>query len=444
MNLAKPSEDLHRLVESATRFGIEMDEQEALRWLTAMSLSEGSTDIVVDAGSGVLGHRISMLDFSPHDLAYIRTVEKVVEIQDRAGVETAIALSGSAAQSKLQTFPGDCDFFERVNILAATRREACEILGDLVLQKALSTRQGETYRLMEVKFGEYPESLCQGNLELSAGSPISWDVEALQTGAVSVFTADGNPRAVTWAEAARQPGWCKLDWVVADPVRGHISNASNMLDATWEAPDGTIVPLDGYLDLYFQEVYLEADSIPLFSKIVKQVSTDALDTYVGKLEEQVRKYVGHEPKNFGKAAKRMYNIFRLQGRYEEASYLRELFDEPATVLYQVWSLLRTLEEAADPDSPIDRETVLRQADQLILTVVRTLEGDAEAAIVTHLLLLRDSISRDRNLDGRTAAVASAREDLVQLVNDYFYDRITAVPALRDYVMEVESTVRPVG
>ncbi|MDF1596888.1 MAG: hypothetical protein P1T08_12490 [Acidimicrobiia bacterium] len=444
MNLAKSSEDLHRLVESATRFGIEMDEQEALRWLMAMSLAEGSTDIVVDAGSGVFGHRISMLDFSPHDLAYIRTVETIVEIQDRAGVETAVALSGSAAQSKIQTFPGDCDFFERVNILAATRQEACEILGDLVLQKALSTLEGETYRLIEVKFGEYPESLCLGDLELPAGSLISWDVEALRAGAVSAFTSDGSPRAVTWAEAARQPGWCKLDWVVADPVRGHISNASNMLDATWESPDGAIVPLDGYLDPYFQEVYLEADSIPLFSKIVKQVSTDALDTYVGELEAQVRKYVGHEPKNFGKAAKRMYNIFRLQGRYEEASFLRELFDEPATVLYQVWSLLRSLEEAADPGSPIDRDTVLRQADELILTVVRTLEGDAEAAIVTHLLLLRDSISRDRDLEGRSVAVASAREDLVQLVNDYFYDRITAVPALRDYVMDLESTVPPVG
>ena len=30
-------------------------------------------------------------------------------------------------------------------------------------------------------------------------------------------------------------------------------------------PDGTITPLDGYLDPYFQEVYLEAESIPVFT-----------------------------------------------------------------------------------------------------------------------------------------------------------------------------------
>ena len=47
---------------------------------------------------------------------------------------------------------------------------------------------------------------------------------------------------------ALDPGWCKLDWVIADPIRGRLANASNMLDVTWEVPDGTIIPLDGYLD----------------------------------------------------------------------------------------------------------------------------------------------------------------------------------------------------
>ena len=40
-------------------------------------------------------------------------------------------------------------------------------------------------------------------------------------------------------------------WVIADPVRGALANASNMLDVTWEAPDGSVTPLDGYLDPYF-------------------------------------------------------------------------------------------------------------------------------------------------------------------------------------------------
>jgi hypothetical protein len=106
-----------------------------------------------------------------------------------------------------------------------------------------------------------------------------------------------------------------------------------MLDVTWEAPDGVITPLDGYLDGYFQEVYLDAESAPIFSKLVKQVSTDVMDDYVARLEKEVKKCVKGEKLNYGKAAKRLYNIFRLNGRYEEAAFLRELFDEPAALLY---------------------------------------------------------------------------------------------------------------
>jgi hypothetical protein len=82
---------------------------------------------------------------------------------------------------------------------------------------------------------------------------------------------------VQWDQVARDPGWCKLDWVVADPARESVANASNMLDVTWEAPDGSITPLDGYLDPYFQEIYLEAESIPIFSKLAQHVSAYALD-----------------------------------------------------------------------------------------------------------------------------------------------------------------------
>ena len=146
-------------------------------------------------------------------------------------------------------------------------------------------------------------------------------------------------------DASKDPGWCKLDWVIADATRGKLANASNMLDVTWEAPDGTITPLDGFLDPYFQEVYLEADSIPLFQRLVKELSADSVDDYVDQLEHEVYKYATKDP-NYGKAARRMYNVFRMNGMYPEAAYLRELFDEPTTALYQVAALIRTLDDAA--------------------------------------------------------------------------------------------------
>ena len=140
--------------------------------------------------------------------------------------------------------------------------------------------------------------------------------------------------------------------------------------------------------------------------------------------------------NYGKVAKRMYNIFRLTGKYGEAAYLRELFDEPATVLYQVWSLIRTLEEASTPDSQITNETILKQADELILNVVDVLEGDKETEIVRALLHLRDCIAErggtQYDEDER------ARKHLIVLINNFFYDKLTAIPEIKNFMDEVVS------
>src|SRR5574341_909795 len=105
-----PAEDVARILESAKRLGVELDEQQAIQWLTAMAASKDQDDIVLDARTGVFGHRISMLDFSPAELNYFRQIGRLVEFEDKPGVvETAFALSGSSAQSKIQTYPGDCD-----------------------------------------------------------------------------------------------------------------------------------------------------------------------------------------------------------------------------------------------------------------------------------------------------------------------------------------------
>ena len=224
--------------------------------------------------------------------------------------------------------------------------------------------------------------------------------------------------------------------VVVDSRTGVFGHTVSMLDVTWEAPDGAITPLDGYLDPYFQEVYLQAESIPLFSKLAKHVSADALDDYVQQLENEVNKYLGRKP-NYGKAAKRMYNIFRLTGRYEEAAYVRELFDEPATALYQVWSLIRTIDDVVKDPGSIPHDIVLKQTDGLILTVVQALEGDEEAEIVRYLLRLRGALDEEDLDDRWKAQVATVRAEVINLVNNFFHERLTAVPAIRTYIENVQ-------
>ncbi len=437
MSESQAAGDVARIIESAQRLGVEVDETEATQWLTAMAAMKVDEQIVVDTRTGVFGHAVTMLDFSPDDLAYFRQMGQLVEFVDEPGVETALALSGSAAQSKIQTYPGDCDFFERVNIQAETREAACQTLARLVREKALATAKGPTYQLMEARFGSYPADVMRDGRAYQAGSSISWTVAEVSAGKIEVTDADGREQTITWAEAALDSGWIKLDWVVADPVRGQLANVSNMLDVTWEAPDGSITPLDGYLDPYFQEVYLDAASIPIFSKLSQHVSANALDDYVARLEKEVSKYVSKQI-NYGKAAKRMYNIFRLTGRYHEAAFVRELFDEPASMLYQVWALIRTIDEALQPGLDISWETAARQADQLILKVVEALEGEEEAEIVRLLLRLRHAMTtQSDDPELWQAEVKASRSAVINIVNNFFYEKLTALPEIKAYMAQFQ-------
>jgi hypothetical protein len=433
--------DLKRMLESARRLGVEMDEEEALQWLASMAAENGRELVVQDARSGVFGHKVSMLDFSPDKLEHFRAIGKLVEFADQPGrLETALALSGSAAQSKIQTFPGDCDYFERINILAPTRKEACQVLAEIMRVKVLETSKGPTYQLIEVKFGSYPVDTVKNGVLNRKGTPISWTSAEVTAGNFDAFSPDGQPVVISWDQAGTEPGWCKLDWVIADPLEGSLANASNMLDVTWEAPDGNITPLDGYLDPYFQEVYLEASSVPIFSKLAQHVSANALDEYVSQLEGEVNKYLTKHV-NYGKAAKRMYNIFRLTGRYGEAIFIRDLFDEPASMLYQVWSLIRTIEDCCNPDSPVTSEQMLAQTDQLILSVISALEGEQETEIVRLLLRMRDALDHQKTNQDLNNEAEAARAEVINVVNNFFHDKLVAIPEIKNYMDQFQADVQ---
>jgi hypothetical protein len=129
----------------------------------------------------------------------------------------------------------------------------------------------------------------------------------------------------------------------------------------------------------------------------------------------------------------MYNIFRLTGRYEDAAFLRDLFDEPTTMLYQVWSLIRTIDDAFKPDSSINLDQLLAQADQLILAVIKVLEGDQETEIVRLLLRLRDALSRQEPGQALSGPAEAARAEVINLVNNFFYEKLSAVPSIKAYM-----------
>jgi hypothetical protein len=430
----KLDDAITRVIESAARLGVEINVDEAEKWIQQMAQEQAGGDIVVDVDTGIFGHRASMLDIDPADLKRFRQIARIVGFENRANVRTALALSGSAAQSRIQAYPADADFFERIHITAPTREEACRILGEIMREKALATMSGPTHRLWEVKLGTWQETVVKHGQEIRAGTPISWTPGEVTAGEMTVATPDGEARTVKWEDAAQKPGWCKLDWVVADASRGQLANASNVLDPTWEDADGQIVPLDGFLDPYFQEVYLDKDSKPLFDRIVRDMSTDVVDEYVHQLEHEVWKYsVADE--NWGKVARRLYNIFRLTGRYTEAAYIRELFDEPTTSLYQLSALIRTLKDASADGSPFDQEVMVAQTDQLIMSAIGALEGPQEAQVVGLLLKLRDEVSGRVPVD-RSSEMEQLRTETLDAVNRYFHERLVVLPEIQAYLDKV--------
>ena len=248
-------------------------------------------------------------------------------------------------------------------------------------------------------------------------------------GSITVQDSNGQPLTITWDEAQSGVGCSFLAWILADREAGQIGFASNMIDVTWESPTGEIVALDGSIDPFFQEIYLEPESMPVFTKIVKHVDPDAMKAYVDIMRAQVHHYA-HEAPNFGKVSKRLYNLFRLTDKLEAAAYVRELFDEPGARLYQVPSLLEAANVALDPRSGVERDTVIQQIDRVIRAVVDATEGTNRPDLTMELIRLRDAVM-GRKLEGVNweDVLVDVSKRCSEIVNEYFHARLFGLPEI---------------
>ncbi len=421
------------LARAAARLGVEYNAQDARQWMLAVADGERDGPVVTDAQSGIFAHRIALADFNAGDLDYFRKLAQRVRVERRPNVETAIAIAGSSAQGKVQVFPGDADFFERVNIKAQDLAGARVVLGDLLRSTALRALAEPDIVLVEVNYGVFPDAGTHPGGLHAAGDSILWTPDQVLYGEIEVTGADGRPRLLQWADLAGGLGWSYLGWIVADPAAGRISLASNMLDVTWQSPDGSITPLDGAVDAWFQEIYLEPESIPVFTKITAHVDPNALQAYAGMMRGQVHHYTHTEP-SYCKATKRMYNLFRLTDQLEAAAYLRELFDEPGAGLYQADGLLEAARLAVAAGFGIDRAIIARQIDRVLESVADALDGPDEAELILALGQLRDQLLAGRSADGDwETELHRVQARCRTLVNEYFRVRLFGLPQIADFV-----------
>ncbi|MEA2484880.1 MAG: hypothetical protein QOC55_2827 [Thermoleophilaceae bacterium] len=373
---------------------------------------------------GVFGLDDVVGDFDAAGVEAVREIAQMIRTPAHDDVRSAMALAGSAAQSKFQLFPGDCDFFERVHIHAPSREEAIALLASTMIQTVAQTFTNPRLQFVEMKLGLYPLAYSRDQQAVSAGSPISWGLAEMDVRVVRVVDSTGETHRLRMHEVALDPGFVKLDWVFADSERDRVLPVSKVIDATWESPDGTIVALDGVLDSFYQEIYLDPDSQVDVERLVQHVSPDGLENYLQQIMGEVAKYstAGHE--NYGKVAKRLYNITRILRRDQDASYLRSLFDDPPARLYQVSGTMHALSEAIRADR-LDRDIIVAQVAALEGTISDCYTG-ADRAEILDLVRRLPGMDEDE-LVSATARISAATNTQV---SDYFHEKIEESEGLR--------------
>lgn len=415
---------------------IEFDADEARQWMLAVAAGE-ATALTVDDDTGLFGSRVALLDFDAADLDHVHRLVPSTRLAATPGVESAIAISGSSAQGRIQLFPGDTDFFERVHIHAPDEESAHAILREAIHRTAIRAFAEPDIVLVECNLGVYPEAVDERGRRKDVGDAIEWapaDVVAKEITVTAL--ADGTPRTYRWDEVELAGGWLYFGWVAADRVSGRIVFTSNMIDATWEDDAGVVHSVDGAVDQLAQEIYLEPEALALVERLHGITPADARDAYRAAMRREVRHYTVEEP-NFGKAAKRLYNLFRVADELEAAAYVRELFDEPQAVLYQVPTLLYAADVALDPQSGIDRASVLTQIEVVSDAIADATDGVQERELLAQLDRLRSEALSEGGRSGDWSAVLEeVRGRCAAIVSEFFREQLLAHDRVRMVLDEI--------
>ena len=62
----------------------------------------------------------------------------------------------------------------------------------------------------------------------------------------------------------------------------------------------------------------------------------------------------------------------------------------------------------------------------------------EMEIVRYLLRLRDSLTRQTSGRELMPEAEAARAEVINVVNNFFYEKLTALPSIRSYIEEMQA------
>jgi hypothetical protein len=404
-------------------------------WLAEADEERHQQTVLRQTKEGVFGLDTVVQDFDEREIERLRRIGGVIRSPERPGVRSAIALAGSAAQTKFQLFPGDCDFFERVHIVAPTREAALATLASVMIETVGNVFGHPDLQFAEMKLGTHQIDSKRGDEIFKTGTPVSWSLGDMDARSIAAEDADGQPVVIEMGKVAENPGFVKLDWVFADQDKDRIVAVSKVIDATWESPDGQIVALDGVLDSFYQEVYLDPESKPHVERLIDRATPSGLREYVEQLEKEIIKYTDPEHANWGKVAKRLYNIFRITNRSQPAMFLRQLFDDPAARLYQIPPSLYALSQVLGKRH-LAAETVSAQLDEMEDILKDTYTDSDLEDVVTKLRQIADTADVERG-----EIIDELTEKANRQVSLYFEERLKEEPEIVGYIAMLREDLR---
>lgn len=432
--------DVEEVIAAIEATGVEVDDGAAVAWVRAVAEAVAQPgEFVVASGLGLGGHELALLDFDEAHPAVprLRRLAALVRTPEADDLRVALAVGGSAAQCRIQPFPADVDFFERVHIAADSREAAALRLAEVVRTGSLSDEAGSEIVLEDVIFGRARD-----------GGPLRWNPAQIAAGAVDDRGGGrSTPESVTWSSAAAEPGFVKLSWFLSDRSLGGPTWVSKVIDATWEDRDGRVGSLDGAIDAEFQQIYLDPTAAELARRLTAELGVTERDRYVRAMEQDVIAQRRASPPNHGKAAKRLYNLCRLTDRRPEAMFLRELFDEPASRLYGARTDLRALvrERRRDPVGTVAALPALLEEVAVVVLGpgASAAPSSSAAAVLTSALDSCGALCREANSD---PAVDASLRDALMAVDDAlavylaasFEDRLLAYPPINQLLEELDA------
>jgi hypothetical protein len=259
---------IDELVEVAGGAGIGLDREAARSWLRAVATAAATPEEFTRTSDGEFGgHELALLDFDPTVATHLRQIGRLIATPVVEGVASALAIAGSAAQGRIQPFPADADFFERMHVQAPNRTVAAARFADALRANVIQAMQEPALRFDEVYFGH------------RAGLTLVWSPQEFVAGTIERFLPTGPVVTISWSEAAADPGFVKIDWTLIDPALGGPGKVSKAIDATWQSPDGTIESLDGAIDADFQQIYLDAEAADLAAALTAGLAPGSREHY---------------------------------------------------------------------------------------------------------------------------------------------------------------------